>query len=97
MDELRAKLNSETAPMAWSSLARFFARGDTLHVVTGVSLLDVAVAFAEDRSERVEQWMANGEVTPVSDETARAWLGRDAEVWTVVVRPWILVQDMVEE
>jgi hypothetical protein len=28
----------------------------------------------------------------VSDEQAQAWFEADADLWTVVVKPWILVQ-----
>ncbi|MEI6545293.1 MAG: DUF2288 family protein [Methylococcales bacterium] len=33
----------------------------------------------------------------VSDQQALAWLEVDADVWAVVVKPWILVQTIIEE
>ena len=46
-----------------------------------------------DDKQRVSQWLATQQVALVSDEQARDWLNRDAQVWAVVVKPWILVQD----
>ena len=32
----------------------------------------------------------------VADQQAAAWLATDAEVWAVVVSPWVLVQEIME-
>ena len=37
--------------------------------------------------------MADGRVGDVSPDLARAWYDRNAELWAVVVAPWVLVQD----
>ncbi len=37
--------------------------------------------------------MANA-LHPVADDTARCWIETKAEVWAVIVRPWVLVQDV---
>jgi hypothetical protein len=36
--------------------------------------------------------MEEQRVARVSDEQAKAWLDADASLWTVVVKPWLLVQ-----
>ena len=92
MSELRAKLNLETAQVRWVELARFFARGEAIFVDEALNLLDVAVAVAEDRNDEVAGWMSARQVLPVPDEQALVWQEADALVWTVVVRPWVLVQ-----
>ena len=91
-DVLVAKLNQETARIAWSELQRFFARGRTVSVAGDLDLLDVAAAFAEDRADLLRQWRDDGRVDSVSDDQARDWLAADRQVWTVVVAPWVLVQ-----
>ena len=52
--------------------------------------------MSKDDSETVEQWMQSGLIAAVSDEQARQWFDNDILVWSVVVRPWILVQNLRE-
>lgn len=91
-DSLRAKLNGETARFAWKELQRFFASGTVIAVHDELDLVEVALQIANDNKEAVAQWMAAGRLGQVSDEQAQSWLQADAALWTVVVRPWILVQ-----
>jgi len=90
---LRAKLNLETARISWQELQRFFAMGSTLSVSSDLDLVEVGVCFARDDAAIVENWLKAGTVAPVSDELARHWLEKDADLWCLVVRPWVLVQD----
>ncbi|MEM1230896.1 MAG: DUF2288 domain-containing protein [Pseudomonadota bacterium] len=89
----RGKLNLETAPMRWSALAPFFARGQLIAVTRPLSLLDAATAVAEDDQEQIQRWLNEQAVAPVSDALARRWQEREALLWAVVVRPFVLVQD----
>ena len=89
---LRGKLNVETARIAWTDLQRFFARGVAIHVGADMDLVEVACAIACDEAGRVDGWMQQGVIAAVSDEQARGWVAEDAEVWSVVVKPWVLVQ-----
>jgi hypothetical protein len=89
---LRATLNAETARFQWKELQRFFAAGSVIAVADGLDLVEVALRVATDDKAAVAQWMEQGRVGRVSDEQALAWLEQDAALWTVVVKPWILVQ-----
>ena len=91
-DPLRLKLNRETARMHWHELLRHFASGLVVVVDDALDLIEVAVAFTEDDKTRVEKWMAARQVAKATDAQAEAWLSQNAQLWTVVVRPWILVQ-----
>lgn len=91
-DPLRVKLNAETARLHWHELLRYFAAGLVVLVDDGLDLIEVAVAFTNDDKHAVEQWMLAGHVAKASDAQAAAWLEADARMWTVVVRPWIMVQ-----
>ena len=91
---IRAKLVSETAKIAWSELQRFFAAGQTLFVVAELDLIDVAFAFQQDDAGQVKSWLQKEMVYPVVDSLAREWIRRDSTVWTVVVKPWVLVQNL---
>lgn len=94
LDEiLYAKLNLETAPMSWKDLERFFASGAVILVGRELDLVDVAVHIAHDNKETVAAWLKVGSVRKVSDAEAATWHEKNASLWTVVVKPWILVQE----
>ncbi len=89
---IRAKLNSETAKLGWKELQRFFAGGKLLYVNSDLDLIDVALAIQQDDQVKVRQWMEQTQLTGVSDLQAKDWFVNDSLLWTVVVKPWILVQ-----
>jgi len=91
-DLLRAKLNGETSRLPWKELERFFAAGTVIAVRDELDLIEVATCIASDDKNAVAQWLADGSIGRVNDEQARVWHDADASLWTVVVKPWILVQ-----
>lgn len=90
--ELRSKLNAETAQIPWRELQTWFASGNVVQVQNEVNLLDVAEAMAKDSAEDIQQWMLKGQVATVADQQAADWLEQDVLVWAVVVRPFVIVQ-----
>ncbi len=90
----KGKINLETAKIAWQDLERFFAAGTVVYVSPELALIDVAYALSRDNSEQFKAWMDANKVAHVSDEQAIVWHESDASVWSVVVNPWILVQDI---
>ncbi len=92
----KAKLNLETAQVAWTELQKFFARGSVIWVDESLDMIDVAHCMAQDDSGAIKNWMDKKLVAPVQDEQAKCWLSNDAWLWSVVVRPLILVQQITE-
>ena len=90
--EERARINAETARIAWRDLQRFFAQGHAIYVVPELDLVDVALQMQQDNSSTIEGWLASARLAPVSDAQALDWFENDATHWCVVVRPWVLVQ-----
>ena len=88
----RAKVNLETAQIAWKELQRFFASGAAIHVSDDLDLVEVAFQMSRDNAAQIQQWMVEGTLGNVTDEQAAAWFESDARVWAVVVSPWVLVQ-----
>lgn len=86
------KVNLETSKIAWQELQRFFASGLAVFVANELDLVEVAHQFSIDNKDQVAAWMQNQQVSLVSDAQAVKWLEADADVWAVVVKPWILVQ-----
>lgn len=89
---LRARLNQETAKIAWSELQYFFASGAVISVAKGLDLVDVAQHFSKDNKAQIRQWLQEEKVGKVSDSQAVTWFESDAVLWSVVVKPWVLVQ-----
>jgi hypothetical protein len=88
----RAKLNLETAQMAWRDMQRYFASGVALYVSPELDLVDAAWQMSEDNITQIREWMDSGQFGKVSDEQAAQWFNADARLWAVVVSPWVLVQ-----
>lgn len=92
----QAKINLETAQIAWSELQRFFAAGQAYSVDESLDLTEVALRMSKDDSDYVAGLIENKQIDRVSDEQAIAWIECDALVWCVVVKPYILVQPVSE-
>lgn len=94
MNELeKAKVNLETAQIHWSELQRFFAKGEAVWVSSDLDFINVAHQFSIDNKIQVQNWLENKQVALVSDEQALRWFEKDAQLWAVVIKPWILVQE----
>ena len=91
-DELKIKLVQETARMCWSELQGQFAAGVTLYVSPELDLLDVACKLSRDDSKVLEPFIKKQMLSRVSDARALEWFEQDTEMWTLVIRPWVLVQ-----
>ncbi len=93
----KAKVNLETSKIPWTELQRFFAGGLTIAVSSDLDLVEVAYQFSIDNETQVEQWLNAKQIGHVSDQQASDWFNNNSSVWAVVVKPWILVQEAVDE
>jgi hypothetical protein len=87
------KLALETARIPWKELQYFFASGHAIYVSTDLDLVKVAQHIASDDKQIIENWMQADKIYSVTNDQARDWYSADAQVWAVVVKPWILIQD----
>lgn len=90
---LKAKLNMETASINWLELQRYFAAGRVVHVDDTADLVEVAFQLSKDNKEKFQQWIAEGVVKGVTESQAQQWYDQKADLWAVVVAPWVLVQE----
>ena len=90
--ELRQKLNLETAQINWTEMEKYFARGVLITVSDKLDLIDVAVEFVHDNKKTIESWLADEHINRTTVEQAKHWSSTDPELWAVVIAPWILVQ-----
>lgn len=93
----RARINAETARIAFRELQRFFAAGKLMLVAPDLDLVETALAVQQDDVKRIESLVAEQRIARVSDDQARAWIDADAELWAVVVKPWVLVQPIDDQ
>ena len=93
-DLTKDKVNQETSQIAWSELQRFFAQGLAVYISPSLDLVKVADAFAKDNKSLVEEWMQQQQVHLVSDQQASKCIQDDSQVWAVVIKPWVLIQDI---
>lgn len=91
--QLKAKLHSETATIVWSELQRFFAQGSVLQVDSRLDLVQVAVWFAQDIADKLQPLVACGKIAQPSNDKARQWYDDQQTLWSVVVAPFVLVQE----
>lgn len=92
---LRAKINLETSKISWLDLQTFFARGQVVLVSAQIDLIEVALRLSHDDKEAFKQWLENGDVSYVQDSIAEKWFNEKKELWSVVVAPWVIVQDKI--
>jgi len=92
--ELLQRLYGEVGRIRWRALQRFFAQGVVLKVRSGRDLVKVAAIFVNDSKEKLKKLMESSEVVVPGDEQARDWFHDDVEVWSIVVAPFVLVQEL---
>jgi hypothetical protein len=92
-DTLYAKLVGETASINWGELQPFFARGALLWINPELDLVAVALALAQDDKSSMSAWLTAAQVGKITAPQAEEWLQRDPSLWSVVVAPWVLVQE----
>jgi len=96
-EELRTHLHGETSKLPWSDLEKYFARGILYKVEKGLDILDVAIVMARDDNVSLEKWIKDEKVIEVEMDDAKEWHKTSASLWTVVVAPFVLVQEIKQK
>lgn len=93
-EQIKVRLNSETARIEWKELERHFARGVLLTVSPELDLVEVGAHMIQDDKHIIDAWLESGELAKTSDDDACRWNGSEpgSELWAVVVAPWVLIQ-----
>ncbi len=90
--ELIARLNSETAKIAWHDLQTHYAAGNVLGIAADADLIKVAIEFNRDNATQIQQWLADSSLFEISDQQATDWYENNQELWALVIPPFVLVQ-----
>tara|TARA_B110000908_G_C9875524_1_gene280264 strand:+ start:89 stop:430 length:342 start_codon:yes stop_codon:yes gene_type:complete len=94
--ELIARLNSETAKIAWHDLQTHYASGNVLGISAGADLIKVAIALNRDDATQIQQWLADSSLFEISDQQATDWYQNNQELWALVIPPFVLVQQVAK-
>ncbi len=95
--ELGQKLNLETGQLSWSELQTYFARGIVIVVKKEHDLIEIARLLHDDNKTFIESLIENGDLLRANDDHARDWLAREPAFWSVVIAPWLLVQEKLPQ
>lgn len=95
--ELRDQINKETGQLGWQELQRYFARGVVVKVSAHLDLVEVASRLVNDDKAMFEEWLKNGQIARATEDDARDWNERNMNFWAVVVAPWVLVQEAINQ
>lgn len=91
--DIRQKLNQETGKLSWPELVRFFAHGSVMVAGPDEDLVEIGARMAEDDAAWLKPLLDAGRLRAAGDEDARHWQARQPLFWTVVIAPWVLVQE----
>ena len=93
IDQIAARLNTETACISWPELERHFARGVLLTVSPALDLVQLGAHLIHDDKSIIDAWLETGKLRKTTDDDARGWNEGESVLWAVVVAPWVLVQE----
>lgn len=96
-EELRAHLHGETSKLPWVDLEKHFARGVVFKVEKGTDILDVAIIMSRDDKDSLEQLINDKKVQGAEIEDAKKWHETEASLWTIVIAPFVLVQEFEQK
>ncbi len=92
---VRERLESEIGTVLASDLQAHMARGVVVVVDGALSLLDVAVAVAEDDVAKVQTWIDAAQMKNPSAEQIESWRDTPERPFrSVIVRPYVLIQEI---
>jgi hypothetical protein len=90
-------LHEQTALIAWKDLQVFFAQGVVMWVDEDRDLVEIGTFIVDDQAKKIEALIASTKLAAVSNVQAKNWFERDASLWSLVVAPFVLVQERLQE
>lgn len=94
MENLREKLEKEVGPADWKTIGPHYARGAVIIVSPELDLVEVAIKVAQDNVDLVKDWIKDEKLLRPTPDDAKKWEETGAELSSVVVSPFVLVQQL---
>lgn len=97
MPDLRTELLENLDEAEWEWLIPHVKRDAVIVVSLGLNLLDVGVAIAGDNIPAVQVWIDEQLLTKPTTEQLSEWNGNPQKRFqTLIVQPYVLVQEIVD-
>lgn len=92
IQEEKAKILAQTAKISWKEIEQFYAQGKLILVSNDLDLVEVGYAISLDDATQVIEWMESGSLKKDFNVQAKEWAENNSELWSVVIKPWVLIQ-----
>ncbi|MFB2980421.1 DUF2288 domain-containing protein [Microseira sp. BLCC-F43] len=95
MQDLRAELAATLDEAEWTWLCPHAKRDSLIVVATGLDLVDVGVAIANDNVPSVQRWIGEQLIYKPSDIQKEAWNSNPTQRFNaLIVQPYVLIQEL---
>ncbi len=84
------KLEKYTGTVDWKYLAPHYLSGSLFFVDPQLALVEVGLAFSENQTEKVREWLKAGDLVKIGDLHAEHWQKGGVEFEALVVSPFVL-------
>jgi len=91
--DLKHRLKLETGQLNWHELQTYFARGIVIVIGQGQDLIETALKLHGDEKTSIQAMIDEGTLIRASDKHALDWLDREPTFLSLVISPWLLVQE----
>ncbi|NJK33908.1 MAG: DUF2288 domain-containing protein [Oscillatoriales cyanobacterium SM2_2_1] len=88
---LRTHLEDLLDRAQWQWLESHVLRGRVLVVAESLSLVDVGLALAEDRTADVRQWIDDAWLYQPTTDQIKQWQGAQPQFPCLIIQPFILI------
>lgn len=96
-EDLRAELKEMVGPVQWEWLKPHVQRDAVVVVNSQLDLLAVGEALATDNTQVVARWITEQLVSKPNAEQLAAWSRENKRLTSLIVQPFVLVQDSVQD
>ena len=91
--DLYAELTKMMGPVPWEVLKPHVQRDAVVVVNEQLDLVEVGVAIASDQTQAVERWINEQLIHKPTAEQIVSWNGEKQSFTSLIVQPYVLVQD----
>ncbi|WP_036479208.1 DUF2288 domain-containing protein [Myxosarcina sp. GI1] len=97
MPDIQDRLSQDLANIAWKDLIPHAKRDAVIVVTKTLNLVDVGAAIAKDNSCLVKNWIDRQKIGKPSSQQLADWnLAPQKQFATLIVQPFVLVQELAE-
>lgn len=94
MPSLRERLSQDMAAISWKDILPHAKRDAVIVVKSELDLSEVAAAIAEDNTNSVQTWIAEGAISKPTAQQLSAWNNNQQKQFTtLIVQPFVVIQE----